>query len=176
MQCDIVRVCFKSTEGDWMANLYPDRAPLTVQYFCKLLAANALNNTNIYRIVAQKNQSLSVKERIEVIQGGGKPPYRDDDFDFLEHEPTTQTGLLHKKYTLSMPRFKLNQVYKSFFITMDESPCLDYGGKRHPDKQGFATFGNIVSGFDTLGRIFSQSEESDMLLNPIKLISVSIDT
>jgi peptidyl-prolyl cis-trans isomerase A (cyclophilin A) len=85
------------------------------------------------------------------------------------------TGIRHRKYVLSMPRFGLNEVYRSFFITMGDYPCLDYLGKRHKDKQGFAAFGDITSGFETLDRIFSHAGGSDMLCNPINLVSVKVD-
>ncbi|NDV89655.1 hypothetical protein GTH32_00390 [Alteromonas sp. 345S023] len=174
MKTDVIKIRFESTLGEWTANLYPALAPKTVSYFINLINTRELDNTNIYRIVSLNNQPVSLEEKIEVIQGGHAIPTDSESFDFLSHESTHMTGMRHTKYTLSMPRFGLNEVYRSFFITMGEYACLDYLGKRHKDTQGFAAFGKITSGFEILGRIFSRAEHSDMLSNKINLISVKV--
>ena len=174
MKSDVLKIRFESTLGEWTANVYPALAPKTAAYFITLINTGDLANTNIYRIVSLDNQPASLEEKIEVIQGGHPIPTDSESFDFLSHESTHLTGMRHTKYTLSMPRFSLNEVYRSFFITMGDYACLDYLGNRHKDKQGFAAFGKITSGFDILDRIFSCAEHSDMLSNKINLISVKV--
>ncbi|MBU2979528.1 peptidylprolyl isomerase [Alteromonas sp. C1M14] len=174
MKSEVTKIRFDTTMGAWTANLYRALAPKTVSYFINLINSGGLDNTSIYRIVTLDNQPASLEEKIEVIQGGQAIPTDSESCDFLSHESTNMTKILHSKYTLSMPRFDLNEVYRSFFITMGDYPCLDYLGNRHKDKQGFAAFGEITSGFESLDRIFSYAERSDILRNPIKLISVKV--
>ena len=35
-----------------------------------------------------------------------------------------------------------------FFICINDQPELDFGGKRNPDGQGFAAFGEVISGME----------------------------
>jgi cyclophilin family peptidyl-prolyl cis-trans isomerase len=67
----------------------------------------------------------------------------------------------------------------------DDQPALDYGATRNPDKQGFATFGRVVSGMDVVLKIhsvpanrFIQEEGytgGQILKEPVRIISARID-
>lgn len=169
---DTVSIC--TALGTIRLGLYADRAPLTVSYFMDLITRRLLDHTSFYRIVSEQNQGPDIKERITVIQGGHVPP-SDGVFDILEHEATSRTGLKHTAFSLSMPRFKIGQVYKSFFITLRDEPCLDHGGKRHEDGQGFAVFGTVIDGFDVVEAIYGKAEASDFIANPIRITGINPD-
>lgn len=111
--------------------------------------------------------------RIEVIQGGLKH----DSTDLpavIPHETTAMTGLDHLKGTVSLARFAPGAVYHSFFICLRDEPSLDFGGARHPDRQGFAAFGTVTHGFKVVERIFALGEAEEYLKNEIRIERISI--
>lgn len=38
----------------------------------------------------------------------------------------------------------------AFFVCIGDQPELDFGGKRNPDGQGFAAFGQVTSGMELI--------------------------
>ena len=167
-----VDVVIRTEFGDIQLELFDNLAPLSSAYFRKIVREGSLNGTSFFRIVAEGNQPAEITERIEVIQGGRKIP-TDAQFDHVSHETTTESGLKHQAYTISLARFSPGQVYKSFFITVRDEPALDHGGMRNADGEGFAAFGRVVAGIEVVDRIFACQESSDMLKNEIRIISVA---
>lgn len=159
--------------GEFEICLDIDNAPETANYFKSVAETGGFNGTTIFRIVTAANAEMRHDAKIEVVQLGVK----DLDSRFsktLTHETTQQTGLSHKKWTVSAARFDIGQNYPSFFICMRDEPELDCGGKRHPDGQGFAAFGEIVKGFECVNFIYSMSEKQEFLTNEIKILLVKV--
>lgn len=168
-----MRSKFETECGNFEISLALDAAPITAGYFRDLISGGAFNGASFFRIVSQKNASMRSENPIEVIQGGLK----DSDpqpIAPIAHEPTSQTGLVHKKWTLSTARFAPGETYSSFFVCMGDEPALDFGGKRHPDGLGFAAFGSVVSGFETLDAIFARQEPEEFMKNEIEIMAASI--
>ena len=57
---------------------------------------------------------------------------------------------------------------------MRDEPALDFGGKRHPDGLGFAAFGAVVSGFETIDAIFARQEPEEFMKNEVRIRAASI--
>ena len=83
----------------------------------------------------------------------------------IEHETTNTTGLLHKNGTISMARLEPGTASSEFFICINEQPELDYGGKRNPDGQGFAAFGQVIKGMSIVKKIQSLNSKDQILEN-----------
>lgn len=66
-----------------------------------------------------------------------------------------------------MARSTPDSAQDSFFICIDEQPELDFGGKRNPDGQGFAAFGQVISGMDVVKKIHNGKAEGQALVPPI---------
>lgn len=130
-------------------NLYEDKAPKTVANFIKYIEAGAFNQGQIYRVVRKDNDNGSPK--IEVIQGGANPEFKD--FEPVELETTQQTGLKHLDGTISMARDTPNTATSAFFICVGNQPSLDFAGQRNKDGQGFAAFGQVTKGMDVIKKI-----------------------
>lgn len=145
------QVCvIRTSAGNITIELYAAKAPLTVANFLSYVDAHLYDSSSFFRAVTVNNQPEdSIK--IEVIQGGNVDPKKE--FAAIPLEITKQTGLLHKDGTVSMARADPATATSSFFICINEQPSLNYGGKRNPDGQGFAAFGQVIKGMDVVKRI-----------------------
>lgn len=82
----------------------------------------------------------------------------------IAHEPTSQTGVLHKAGAISMARFAPGTATGDFSILLSDMPGLDADAK-NPDPDaaaGYAAFGHVVTGMDVARKIF------DAPLDPLK--------
>ncbi len=164
-------VVMKTKFGEITVELYPEKAPLTVANFERYIRENRLKDAVFYRTVTMKNQP-GKKVKIQVIQGG---LFRDNDPAMLppiELETTKQSGLHNLNGTLSMARDKPNSATSEFFICIGNQPSLDYGGKRNPDGQGFAAFGQVIKGMDVVKKIQEQPSEHQMLTPQVKIDTI----
>lgn len=152
--------------GDIVFEVYPDKAPITVNNFKRYVAQAKFDGAYFYRVVRMDNQPVN-PVKIEVIQGDftGKEHY----FPVIEHETTNVTGLTHKDGTVSMGRFDVGTTAAEFFICINDQPELDFGGKRNPDGQGFAAFGQVVEGMDVVKKIQAGATDKQTLKKKIKI-------
>jgi peptidyl-prolyl cis-trans isomerase A (cyclophilin A) len=138
--------------GNIKFEVYPDKAPITVQNFYKYVELNAFEKADFFRVVRMDNQPNN-KVKIEVIQGNFT-----DSTNLLTpiaHETNNKTGILHNDGTVSMARTDPGTASLSFFICINDQPELDYGGKRNADGTGFAAFGQVIQGMDVVKKIQS---------------------
>jgi peptidyl-prolyl cis-trans isomerase A (cyclophilin A) len=68
-----------------------------------------------------------------------------------------------------MARFAPNSATSGFFICINDQPELDFGGRRNSDGQGFAAFGQVVSGMDTVIQIQQSPALNQDLTPPIPI-------
>ncbi len=166
-------VGFETALGAIEFQVFSDRAPASAGYFLADVRSGLFDGTSFFRIVTLANQDAEEGRRIEVIQGGLKHPSTDLP-PVIPHETTAMTGLRHRKGTVSLARFAPGAVYHSFFICRRDEPCLDFGGARHPDGQGFAAFGQVVEGFEVVERIFARAEATEYLTSEIAILGAEI--
>ena len=84
------------------------------------------------------------------------------------------TGLRHLDGTLSMARDGPDTATGDFFICIGDQPELDFGGRRHPDGQGFAAFGRVVRGMDVVRAIQAAPADAQHLTPPVRILSARI--
>ena len=173
-----VRVLMETSAGPIEIELYADRAPVTVANFLKYVDGGYYKDASFYRTVTFENDNG--RPWIEVIQGGlgdAEPA-----FPPIAHESTATTGLTHEDGTLSMARGDVGTAAAEFFICIGAQPGLDHGAMRNPDGQGFAAFGRVTRGMDTVRRIHradtSAASDSEytvgqILSEPVTIRSVS---
>jgi peptidyl-prolyl cis-trans isomerase A (cyclophilin A) len=155
-------VVIKTELGNIEVELFEDKAPISAGNFLKYIDDGLYKNSSFYRTVTLNNQPED-KIKIEVIQGGlydeskAYPP--------IKHESTKETGILHKDGTISYARNEPGTATSEFFICIGDQPELDYGGRRNPDRQGFAAFGRVVNGMDVVRKIHLEPADGQML-NP----------
>ena len=167
------RVVIKTEMGDITVEIYADKAPVTGLNFLKYVQENLYKGAFFYRVVTMDNQPDD-SIRIEVIQGG---LYEDDHPAMLSpifHETTAETGILHKNGVISMARWEPGTATSEFFICLGDQPDLDYGGRRNPDGQGFAAFGQVIKGMNVVKKIHVQPADGKYLNPVIPILEVSL--
>ena len=162
--------CLISTElGDIEVELYPERAPVTVENFLDYVAHGAYTGSSFFRVCTPENEA-DREVKIEVIQGGNVP--EELLLPPISLETTETTGLSHKDGMLSMARSEPNSAQSNFFICIGDQPELDFGGKRNPDGQGFAAFGKVTSGMDVVRIIQGQKEVGQYLVDSVRIAGI----
>lgn len=174
MPASVCTIKVQTVLGSFCIKPDQEKAPQTSHYFMELVRKGLLNNTSMFRIVNSSNNNHNPDCPIHVVQGGmterdghGLPP--------IMHETTVMTGISHQKWTVSAARMAPGETYGSFFITMRNEPSLDFGGVRHPDGQGFAAFGHVTAGYQTLERIFLRVEHEEYLRHKLQITSVTVE-
>jgi peptidyl-prolyl cis-trans isomerase A (cyclophilin A) len=153
-----VLIEMETDHGTIMAEVDTVRAPVTATNFLEYVDMGMYSGGTFYRTVRADNQPDN-DVKIGVIQGGIARDRRDDQLPPIRLEPTGETGILHLDGVLSMARAGPDTGQGEFFICVGPQPELDQGGRRNPDRFGFAAFGRVVGGMDVVRSI--QSKEAD---------------
>jgi peptidyl-prolyl cis-trans isomerase A (cyclophilin A) len=167
------RVTIVTEYGEITAELYPDRAPVTVANFLRYVEAGHFTNGNFFRTVRPDNQPND-SIRIAVIQASVDPARNRDRFPAIPLERTSVTGVTHEDGTLSMARSGPDTATSSFSICVGPQPSLDFAGKRNPDGQGFAAFGRVVDGMDVVRRIWQQPAQGQNLTPRVRILRIDV--
>ncbi|MCK3683251.1 peptidylprolyl isomerase [Maribellus sp. YY47] len=144
------------------------KAPVTGKNFLMHVKNGTYKDAVFYRVVRLDNQPNN-DVKIEVIQGGLFDDKQIDQISPISHETTEVTGIKHRDGTLSMARNAPGSASTEFFICVGDQTELDYGGTRNPDGQGFAAFGNVVSGMDVVRKIQQEKDTTQYLVDPVKI-------
>lgn len=155
--------------GNIGIELYPKKAPITVGNFMTYVDKQLYNNSSFFRVCTPPNEA-DRNIKIEVIQGGNVP--ENQQLDSIALETTNKTKLLHKNGALSMARGGIQSATSEFFICINNQPELNFGGKRNPDGQGFAAFGQIISGMEVVKKIQSQPDNKQYLVQPVVIKTI----
>ena len=134
------RVKLSTTAGDIVVELYPDKAPKTVENFLQYVNDKQYDGTVFHRVIDGF-----------MIQGGGFTPD-------LKQKPTrapipleAKNGLKNDKYTIAMARTSdPNSATSQFFINLKDNANLN---APNPDGHGYAVFGKVVSGSEVVDKI-----------------------
>ena len=137
---DAPRVRFTTTVGDFVLELYPDKAPKTVENFLHYVKDKHYDGTLFHRVI---NNFM--------IQGGG--------FDTSFNQKPTRApipleannGLKNDLGTVAMARTSNpNSATAQFFINVKDNVRLN---APEPDGYGYTVFGKVINGMDVVERI-----------------------
>lgn len=172
-----VRVNVETELGCITLEVDAAHAPVTATNFLRYVVGHFYDGGVINRAVRPDNTTRHDFE-IQVIQLQSNPARKGDLFPPIPLERTTATGLKHTDGVISMARAAADSATSSFFITINDQPSLDFGGKRNPDGQGFAAFGRVISGMDVVRKIQASPTAktgeygTETLAPPIKILRV----
>ena len=164
------RVIIQTELGDIEVEVDSIRAPVTAANFLQYVDLGFYRFGRFHRTVRADNQP-GEKVKIAVIQAGLER-LRVREFPVIPLERTSTTGLSHRNRTISMARDRIDSATSEFFICIGDQPALDFGGKRHPDGQGFAAFGRVVLGMDVVTRIHQGAAEGQDLRPPVNITNI----
>ena len=141
---DAPRVKFATTAGDFVVEVYPDKAPKTVENFLQYVTEKHYDGTIFHRVIENF-----------MIQGGGfdskfsqkpvRPPVIHEG-----REALAKGGPRNVVGTLAMARTNDPQsATAQFFINVKDNSFLD------PSAQapGYTVFGKVISGMDVVQKI-----------------------
>ncbi len=161
-------VVLKTNYGDIYIELYPDKAPITVENFLTYVKEGFYDGLIFHRVIPNF-----------VIQGGGF------DKDMKPRKPThppikneSDNGLSNVRGTISMARTSdPHSASSQFFINLRDNTFLDYG--KTPQKWGYAVFGKVIKGMDVVDKIASvkttiKPPYRDVPVEPVIIIKAEI--
>lgn len=169
-----IGIKIETQDGDIEVELYPDKAPKTVAAFLSYVDSGLYKNSSFYRVLKQEDQP-SNSFKAELIQGGiWQTNYKKGiSLPGIAHEPTNQTGILHKNGTISLARTTPGTASSEFFICIGDQPSFDYGGDANPDKQGFAAFGKVIKGMNIVRSIHHKPNNEDSFDPPVPIFDIT---
>ena len=147
-----VSVVFETELGPITVKVDLAHAPATGANFLKYVDGHFYDGGAVNRSVRPDNTTRHDVE-IQVIQLQPDAARKGEEFPPIPLERTNVTGLKHVSGALAMARGQADSATSSFFISIGDQPELDFGGKRNADGQGFAVFGQVVSGLDVVKKI-----------------------
>jgi len=161
-------VQIKTSKGDVVVELFDDKAPISVKNFLEYVQEGFYDQTVFHRVISNF-----------MIQGGGmddglqpkktRPP--------ITNEATNRIS--NKRGTLAMARtYVVDSATAQFFINVVDNPFLDHKSQS-TDEYGYAVFGQVIDGMDTVDQIRyvktgSVGVYNDVPKEPIKIVGASI--
>ena len=159
------RVRIETELGSFEVELDATRAPITVSNFLKYVDAGLYGGGSFFRTVTLSNQPNDAV-KIQVVQMEANTARRRDYLPAIPLERTRDTGLHHHDGTLSMARNGPDTARDSWSICIGDQPEMDFGGRRNPDGQGFAAFGQVIQGMDVVRKIQAAPADARQRLTP----------
>ena len=163
-----------TTAGRFTIQLYAAQAPHTCHYYRTIAVNGSLHGGSAFRITTTSNESKATNYPIHVVQFGTENGFNEQR-SIIEHESTDRTGLQHRRWTVSASRYAPGELYGSFFVCMRDEPALDFGGDRSGDGLGFSAFGQVMTGHQTLEKMYARAEDDEILARPIPITGVGVD-
>lgn len=134
------QVHFKTSAGDFVVEVYPDKAPKTVENFLQYVKDKHYNGTVFHRVVPGF-----------MIQGGG---FTADMVQKTTRGPIpleARNGLKNDRGTIAMARTGApDSATAQFFINVVDNDNLN---APKPDGNGYAVFGKVVQGLEVIDKI-----------------------
>ena len=136
----VPKVKFQTSMGEFVVEVYPEKAPQTVENFLQYVKDKHYDNTVFNRVIPNF-----------MVQGGG---FSAD----MNQKPTrdpipleANNGLKNDRGTIAMARTaNPNSATAQFFINVVDNANLN---APQPDGYGYAVFGKVVTGMDVVDKI-----------------------
>jgi peptidyl-prolyl cis-trans isomerase B (cyclophilin B) len=157
-------VSLETNYGVIRLELYPDKAPVTVENFLKYVQSGHYDGTIFHRVI-----------RGFMIQGGGM------DTDFKEKTTLSPirneagNGLSNLRGTIAMARTSApHSATAQFFINHTDNAFLNHTSD-NPAQYGYAVFGKVIEGMDIVDKIAATQTRSHMGMQDVPAEAVIIN-
>lgn len=164
-----VKVTIHTSLGEIYLQLYPDKAPKTVENFVSYIKAGHYDNTIFHRVIPKF-----------MIQGGGFTVN-------MEQKPTqapipneAANGLKNDRGTIAMARTSdVNSATAQFFINLVDNGFLNYRDNT-PSGFGYCVFGKVIKGMDIVDKIGAvktgvRGQFRDVPVESVIIKSITVD-
>ena len=157
-------VVLETSKGNVEIELYPDKAPITVQNFLYYVDNKFFDDLIFHRVIADF-----------MVQGGGFTPEMAQKTGKPAIENEADNGLTNDKYTIAMARTsEPNSATSQFFINTKDNAFLNFKSKT-PQGWGYCVFGKTVAGkevVDAIGKVKTGSKNgmNDVPVEPVKIV------
>lgn len=165
------RVLVKTSMGEFTIELYPDKAPKTVENFLQYVKDGFYSGTVFHRVIGSFMIQGGGHTR-EIYQGGvGRKATR------APIELESRNGLRNDTGWVAMARTgQPDSATSQFFVNTVDNPSLNFPA---PDGNGYAVFGKVVDGMKTVeairgARTMSIGPMRDVPVEPITIDSVTL--
>ena len=139
---EIKVVTFETTMGSIVIELFEDDAPITTKNFLDYANSGFYDGTLFHRVIPGF-----------VIQGGGLETGMKDKSGNPPVENEANNGQKNLKWSLSMARTSdPHSATSQFFINLENNSSLDHTAE-NPQGWGYAVFGTVIEGFETVEAI-----------------------
>jgi len=158
----------RTSLGTMTIELYPDKAPKTVANFLQYVRDGFYDGTVFHRVISSF-----------MIQGGGFTPDMAEKSTRAPIENEAANGLKNVRGSIAMARTgDPHSASSQFFINTVDNPFLDFTGAT-VQGYGYAVFGQVVAGLETLDAIRKVSTASrgghdDVPVSPVVIESVRV--
>ena len=159
------QVLIKTSKGEIVVELYPAKAPVTVENFLKYVDSKFYDGTIFHRVIGNF-----------MIQGGGFTPDMKQKTTQPPIKLESQNGLKNDTGWIAMARTSVpDSATSQFFINVVDNAMLNHP---QPDGHGYAVFGKVIQGMDTVTAIKSVKTSSagmhrDVPADPVVIQSIS---
>ena len=159
------QVLMKTSLGEIVIELYPEKAPKTVENFLKYVDDKHYNGLIFHRVIGNF-----------MIQGGGFDKDMKQKATRAPIPLESRNGLKNDAGTIAMARTSVpDSASSQFFINTVDNASLNFP---NPDGNGYAVFGKVVKGMDTVEKIAKvktgrNGPHGDVPVEPVLIESVS---
>jgi peptidyl-prolyl cis-trans isomerase B (cyclophilin B) len=134
-------VVMETSLGTIKLELYPDKAPVTVQNFLAYADEGFYDGTVFHRVIPNF-----------MIQGGGMEPGLRQKKTKATIKNESANGLSNDRGTIAMARTSApDSASAQFFINVTDNDFLDRANAR--DGAGYCVFGKVIEGMDVVDKI-----------------------
>lgn len=159
------RVTLETSNGKIVVELYPDKAPKTVENFLGYVESGFFDGTIFHRVI-----------KGFMVQGGGFTPDMQQKTTRAPVVNEAADALSNERGTISMARTNdPNSATAQFFINTVDNPGLD----ANPGSAGYTAFGRVVEGMDAVDAIAGvatgrKGQFSDVPLEAVVIKSAAV--
>ncbi len=155
-------VRFETSLGSFTLELDAAKAPITVENFLSYVDEGFFDGLIFHRVIPGF-----------MIQGGGFAPDMSQKKNRAPIRNEATNGLKNARGTIAMARTnEINSATSQFFINLSDNAFLDNA----PGNYGYAVFGKVVEGLDTIDRIAKERTgrrkgHDDVPVNDVVIVS-----
>lgn len=156
------KVLMKTTKGDITIELYPDKAPITVENFLSYVNSKFYDGTIFHRVI-----------KGFMIQGGGLNAQLQEKTTKAAIQNEAKNGLKNDRGTIAMARMpEPHTATSQFFINHKDNPGLNYG--QASDGWGYCVFGKVTQGLDVVDAIATSPTMTKNLMRDVPRETIEI--